>query len=85
MRRLLIGLAVAALLTGGLVSSVNAEANAWEDVSTASGMAGPLDNSYVHAAAWGDIDNNGWPDLFAGTFVVGATTVPNTLLLNDNG
>ncbi len=85
MRRPFISLALAALLTGGFVPSVNAVADAWDDVSISSGISGPLDNSYVHAAAWGDIDDNGWPDLFAGTFVVGATTVPNTLLLNDTG
>jgi hypothetical protein len=52
----------------------------------------PLKGSYIHAAAWGDVNGDGWPDLYLGMFtdtkvsyyqVRGASgPAPNRLLLN---
>jgi len=38
------------------------------DATTASGLVQPLLGMHGHAAAWGDLDGNGWLDLFVGTF-----------------
>lgn len=37
-----------------------------------------------HAAAWGDVDENGWPDLFVGTFH-NSGSKPGMLLRNEKG
>ncbi len=52
------------------------------DVLDEVGLDGPLHNSYVHAASWGDIDGDDVPDLFVGTFVQGPTQVPDKLFTN---
>jgi len=61
----------------------------FEDVAPKVGLDGspgdPLYNAYIHTASWGDVDNDGWVDLFAGTFVDSNAPVPNKLLLNKNG
>ena len=44
------------------------EGIAFSDVTEASGLVEPLLGMYGHAAAWGDVDADGWVDLFAGTF-----------------
>ena len=58
---------------------------AFTDVTDTSGVGGPLDNSYVHAAAWGDVDGNGYPDLFAGTFVRGRPSFPTSCCSTTRG
>jgi hypothetical protein len=40
----------------------------FSDVTTPSGLVEPLLGMDAHAAAWGDVDADGWPDLFVGTF-----------------
>ncbi|HEY9378741.1 MAG TPA: CRTAC1 family protein, partial [Jiangellaceae bacterium] len=40
----------------------------FDDVTADYGLVEPLAGMYGHAAAWGDIDSNGSPDLFVGTF-----------------
>lgn len=40
----------------------------FEDVTEDYGLVEPLAGMHGHAAAWGDIDGNGMPDLFVGTF-----------------
>lgn len=40
----------------------------FRDVTESSGLWEPLLGMRGHAAAWGDIDGNGWVDLFVGTF-----------------
>ena len=67
----------------------------FEDVTNQSGLYDPLIGAYVHSAAWGDADNDGWVDLFVGMFTDsplsyyqkrGATgPAPNRLLFNRNG
>jgi enediyne biosynthesis protein E4 len=39
-----------------------------EDVTADLGLVAPLAGMHAHAAAWGDVDADGRPDLFAGTF-----------------
>jgi hypothetical protein len=58
---------------------------AFEDVTTKVGLDGPLFNSYLHNASWGDVNGDGWPDLFTGSFVQGVTQVPSQLLINEGG
>lgn len=57
----------------------------FEDIAAAAGVSGPLSLSYVHTSSWGDVDEDGWPDLFVGTFVTGPTQVPDKLLMNREG
>ncbi len=41
---------------------------AFENVTATVGLDEPLDCMMGHAAAWGDLNSDGWPDLFFGTF-----------------
>lgn len=40
----------------------------FEDVTQKAGLLEPLKGMKGHAAAWGDVNGNGFPDLFVGTF-----------------
>jgi len=40
----------------------------FKNVSQKAGMVEPLKGMMGHGAAWGDVDGNGYPDLFFGTF-----------------
>ncbi len=57
----------------------------FKDVAAESGIDALLSNTYLHTASWGDVNNDGWLDLFAGTFASGPTQSPNKLLLNQAG
>ena len=72
-----------------------AEPFSFEDVTESLGLAAHLEQAsgkrpwrYAHGAAWGDVDGDGRPDLFAGAFAGRKwfsgddAPVPNLLLLN---
>ncbi len=67
----------------------------FRDVAEETGLREPLQGIMAHAAAWGDVNGDGWLDLFVGTFadrpaanyIAGGASgpVPNHLLINRNG
>lgn len=73
------------VLMGSTLPSHSQSEPRFVDVSDDWGLNGPLAGAYVHAGAWGDVDDDGLPDLLAGTFVTGPTTVPNVLVRNAGG
>lgn len=56
----------------------------FQDVGNESGVLPAAAGIRGHAAAWGDVDNNGYPDLFIGTFHDSGSK-PSMLLTNDHG
>src|SRR5262245_20673518 len=56
---------------------------AFRDVAEESGLAKHLKGIRGHAAAWGDLDGDGWPDLWVGTYHTAGK--PGQLLLNRKG
>ena len=56
----------------------------FRDVGDETGVTPLLSNSYVHAAAWGDVAGTGWFDLYVGNFQRRGSK-PNMLLRNDHG
>src|ERR1700741_646199 len=75
-QQLLVALGVA--LVGGACTSASAQI-AFQDVSIAAGFA----NTYTETwgAAWGDLDGDGYPDLFSSNHRMRATLFHN----NQNG
>jgi hypothetical protein len=67
----------------------------FRDVASGVGLHEPLKGAIAHAAAWGDVNDDGWIDLFVGTYtdrpmasyIAGGADgpVPNRLLINRNG
>ncbi len=56
----------------------------FRDVGAETGFAAAVGRIHGHGAAWGDIDNDGWADLYIGTFHY-RDTQPNLLLRNRGG
>jgi hypothetical protein len=66
----------------------------FEDVTSASGLGDLLSDSYIHTSSWGDVDDDGWLDLFVGTFAgssfpdsgdPSAKPGPDRLMMYKNG
>lgn len=66
----------------------------FEDVTDSSGLKTLLADSYIHTSSWGDANNDGWLDLFVGTFggssypesgITAAREDPGRLLVHRNG
>lgn len=56
----------------------------FKDVGDEAGVLPAVEGIRGHAVAWGDADNNGWPDLFVGTFH-NSGSKPGVLLRNAKG
>ena len=46
----------------------------FKDVTMKAGLIEPLRGMKGHGAAWGDVNGNGYPDLFYGTFAIYSKT-----------
>jgi hypothetical protein len=66
----------------------------FEDVTVSIGLKTLLADSYIHTSSWGDANNDGWLDLFVGTFggssypesgIPTAREDPARLLVHRNG
>lgn len=83
-----------ALLAVGLLSGASGEEKgatapskfpfAFKDVGADAGIFPHAAGLRGHGAAWGDLDGDGWPDLFVATFH-NAGSKPGFLLRNDKG
>ena len=56
----------------------------FRDVTEAAGLLPAAKGIMGHGAGWGDVNGDGWPDLYVGTFHY-ADTQPNLLFLNHKG
>lgn len=70
--------------TVGAWAAADEEGFIFRDVGDKMGIFPHMAGIRGHAAAWGDVDNNGWPDLFVGTFH-DAGSKPGMLLRNQEG
>ena len=68
--------------TCGLASS--ADPFVFRDVGEAAGMFPHAEGMRGHGAAWGDVDGDGWADLFVATFH-NAGSKPSLFLRNEQG
>jgi enediyne biosynthesis protein E4 len=56
----------------------------FRDVAQEAGLLPAAKGIMGHGAGWGDVNGDGWPDLYIGTFHY-ENTQPNLLFLNKNG
>ena len=56
----------------------------FRDVASQSGLIPAAAGIQGHGAGWGDVDGDGWPDIYIGTFHYKGTQ-PNLLLINRKG
>jgi enediyne biosynthesis protein E4 len=80
---LALGLGLLGLANEGGAEAAKAPVFVFRDVSDETGLLPPLAGIRGHAAAWGDIDGDGWPSLFVGTYHTAGK--PGQLLRNVRG
>ncbi len=81
---LLAGVALATLGAGGDTGRAGDYPFVFKDVGDEVGTFPHVAGIRGHAAAWGDADGDGWPDLFVGTFH-NAGSKPGVFLRNEKG
>ena len=73
------------VIIAGLSTTVlAADPFVFRDVGEAAGIFPHAEELRGHGAAWGDVDGDGWPDLFIATFR-NAGSKPSLFLRNENG
>ncbi len=78
------GIALATLGAGGDIGRAADDPFVFKDVGDEVGAFPHVAGIRGHAAAWGDADGNGWPDLFVGTFH-NAGSKAGVFLRNEKG
>ena len=76
--------ALTLLALGGNLAPAAEYPFVFKDVGDAAGVFPHVAGIRGHAAAWGDADGDGWPDLFVGTFH-NAGSKPGVFLRNEKG
>lgn len=69
------------LLIASAAPAASAPPAVFVDVAQQAGITDILKGAYAHAAAWGDVNGDGYPDLFWGSF--GHKEGPDRLLINQ--
>lgn len=72
------------LMLSSIASAQSSSSFHFEEVGAAVGLLPSADGIQAHGAGWGDIDNDGWADLYVATFHYEGTE-PNLLLTNRDG
>lgn len=81
---LLVGVTLVAMSSVGSPGQAADYPFVFKDVGDEAGLFPHVAGIRGHAAAWGDVDGNGWPDLYVGTFH-NAGSKPGMYLRNDRG
>ena len=90
MARLMVcGMAAWLGISAGMVEAQSPEADAgkrfiFRDVAEEAGLLPAAKGIMGHGAGWGDVNNDGWPDLYIATFHY-ENTQPNLLFVNHKG
>jgi enediyne biosynthesis protein E4 len=67
-----------------LSQSKNTYPFSFREAASSAGLLPSVDSIYGHGAGWGDVDGDGWVDLYVGTFNKNGDR-PNMLFKNKNG
>src|SRR5437764_3947881 len=82
--RLALGVTLIAALAGFSAGPAADDPFVFRDVSDEAGILPHVAGIRGHGAAWGDVDGDGWPDLFVATFH-NQGSKPGLFLRNENG
>jgi hypothetical protein len=64
----ILGVVVALVICAGPLHAQPKSAFVFRDVATETGLRPHVDGIAGHGTGWGDVDGDGWPDLYVGTF-----------------